>query len=294
MTDAQHNGTALETLRQRIDVLDGELHALLMERAQVVESIAAAKRAGGAVDVVFRPDREADMMRHLVECHTGNLPLTTIEHLWREIITSCTRLQAPFAVYLDGSAELSEILDLARFYFGFSVPLDVAGDAADVVGLVAASGGDLGLVGLTERADLPWWRGLTPAGARIIARLPYLMTEDRPADTPAFVISRPVPVASVPEIHVYDARWSGTLPGRLMDQGIEVVSFHRSAQGVDALLAVAADHSEAAVFQACEEAGATPDILRCVGGYAAPIDLDEEADAAFGIDPLPAGEGQQE
>jgi len=291
MTQVLEGGTSLAALRQRIDALDGELHALLMERARVIEGIVAAKRAGGATGAVFRPDREADMMRQLVERHEGDLPLLTVEHLWREIITSCTGLQAPFAVHLDGSADLVAILDVARFYFGFSTDLDVAGDPADVVGIVAASESDLGLIALSDRAELPWWRGLTETGAQIIARLPYLVMDNRPADLPALVIARALPAAEAPDVYVYDARWAGVLPGRLMDQGIEVLSFHRSAQGVDALLAVSADLSDADLFDACETAGAEPDVLRRVGGYSAPIDIEEETDGDFNDDPQPVSEG---
>ncbi|WP_150494982.1 chorismate mutase [Roseibium aquae] len=291
MTQFPEGGASLAALRQRIDALDAELHTLLMERARVIEGIVAAKRASGAAGPVFRPDREADMMRQLVERHDSDLPILTIEHLWREIITSCTGLQAPFTVHLDGSADLLGLLDVARFYFGFSTGLEVAGDQADVVGIVAASPNDLGLIALTDRADLPWWRGLTETGARIIARVPYLMMEDRPADLPALVIGRPVPVETVLETHVYDARWAGALPGRLMDQGIEVLSFHRSHQGVDALLAVSAELPDTAVFELCELAGAEPDVLRRVGGYAAPIDVEGEADEEFDETAQTASEG---
>ena len=37
-------------------------------------------------------------MRRLVMRHEGNLPLVTVEHIWREIITTFTAMQAPFGV----------------------------------------------------------------------------------------------------------------------------------------------------------------------------------------------------
>ncbi|EFO32394.1 chorismate mutase [Roseibium sp. TrichSKD4] len=285
MTQAPDSGTSLTTLRQKIDDLDTQLHDLLMERARAVSGMAAAAKAAGQDVIAFFPDREADVVRQRVEAHEGALPLATIEHIWRDLITSCNGLDQPFTVHLDGSGDLLGLLDLARFNFGFSTGVEVTGDPADVVGIVAASENDLGIVALIERAEMPWWRGLSDNGAQIIARLPYLVHDERPADTPGFVIARMVSSASVPEIHTYDARWSGVLPGRLMDQGIEVVSFHRSAQGVDALLAVAADLSEEAVLTACQNAGAEPDVLRRVGGYAAPIDVEGEADGEFGFAP---------
>lgn len=292
MSQIHDHVTSLDTLRERIDEIDARLHEALMERARIIDGIVAAKRANGSGGVTFRPDREAEMMRQLVERHQGSLPLYTVEHLWREIISACTRLQEPYTVYLDGSADAVELLDLARFYFGFTVDLEPCGDAADVVGAVAASKGDLGVIALEERSELPWWRGLSDAGAQIIARLPFLVLEDRPADTPALVISRAIPDGTQADTFVFDARWNGVLPGRLMSHGIEVISFHRSASGVDALLAVSSDLDEAAILASCAEAGAEPDVLRQVGGYAAPIDVDGDTDEDFEPDEPIVSEGR--
>jgi chorismate mutase/prephenate dehydratase len=291
MSQTHDHVTSLDTLRARIDEIDARLHEALMERARIIDGIVAAKRASGADSVMFRPDREADMMRQLVERHEGSLPLSMIEHVWRDIISTCTLLQGSYTVHLDVSADLAEMLDLARFYFGFTVDLEPCGDAADVVGSVAASKGDLGVVALEERSELPWWRGLSDTGAQIIARLPFLMIEERPADLPALVISRAIPDSPVPDTLVFDARWNGVLPGRLMSHGIEVISFHRSASGVDALLAVSSDLDEATILAACAEAGAEPDVLRQVGGYAAPIDVEGDTEEDFASEEPAVSEG---
>jgi len=276
MSSPSDSAPSLDTLRQRIDELDNELHDLLMERARVIEGIVAAKRAKGVEGVMFRPAREADMMHRLVARHDSALPLITVEHIWREIITTCTQLQGSFQIHVDGSADLAAMLDLARFYFGFSTPLDVPGDASDVIGAVAASKSDLGLIGLETRSELPWWRGLGDTGAQIIARLPFLTFEERPADLPAVVISRALPEDTTPETVMFDARWQGALPGNLMTSGIEVVSFCRHGEGVDALLAAPSEMSCQDVETACAAAGGEPDVVRIVGGYAAPIDMDAE------------------
>lgn len=291
MSQTHDHVTSLETLRRRIDEIDAQLHRFLMDRAQIIDGIVAAKRANGAGGVMFRPDREADMMRQLVERHAGSLPLTMVEHVWRDIISTSTRMQEPYMVHLDGSGDLLAMLDLARFYFGFSIDLEPGGDTSDIVGAVAASNGDLGLIALEDRAELPWWRGLSDSGAQVIARLPFLVLEDRPADTPALVISKAIPDTSRPDMSVYDARWNGVLPGRLMSEGIEVISFHRSASGVDALLAVSSELGELEVLASCDQAGAEPDVLRKVGGYAAPIDIDEDLDADFETTSVSVAEG---
>ena len=87
----------LQIVRNRIDAIDEELHRLLIERASVIAELIQIKgtsKPGAA----FRPDREADMMRRLAQRHDGDLPFTTVEHIWREIITVFTAMQAPFGV----------------------------------------------------------------------------------------------------------------------------------------------------------------------------------------------------
>ncbi|WP_208977934.1 chorismate mutase [Labrenzia sp. 011] len=281
MSQLPDSGLALDELRTRIDAIDARIHAALMERAQAESGFAAASLAAGGTGSLFHPERDADMMRQMVERHQGDLPLVTVEHLWRDIICACTSLQSDTAVHLDGSAELIDMLDLARFYFGFSVELVPGSDAADVVGAVAGEPGNLGLVALTDRAELPWWRELSEAGALVRARLPFVVLDERPADLPALVLARADSLVDNADIAVYDARWTDILPGKLMDEGIEVLSFFRSARGVDALLAISGDLPEEDVLKACAAAGAEPEVLRRVGGYAAPIDGNGDPDETF-------------
>ncbi|CTQ55255.1 chorismate mutase [Roseibium album] len=296
MSQFPGNGMSPDELRDRIEEIDARIHDALIERASTETDLVSANATTGEMTPLFRPERDADLMRRMVERHTGELPLSTVEHIWRDIICACTNLRADTAIHLDGSAELIEMLDLARFYFGFSVELVPGSDASDVVGAVADSKNDLGIVALADRADLPWWRGLNEAGARVRARLPFVVLEERPADLPALVLAKVDSLMDAVDMAVYDARWSDRLPVKLMDQGIEVLSFYRSASGVDALLAISGDLSEEDVMTACAAAGARPDVLRCVGGYAAPIDGEGDLDEAFespGVSTSGEGEPQE-
>jgi chorismate mutase / prephenate dehydratase len=295
MSQFPENGMSPDKLRDRIEEIDARIHDALTERASAETNLVSAYAATGETLPLFCPERDADLMRQMVERHSGELPLATIEHIWRDIICACTKLGADTAVHLDGSAELIEMLDLARFYFGFSVELIPGSDASDVVGVVADSEGDLGIVALADRAELPWWRGLSETGARVRARLPFVVLEERPADLPALVLAKADSLVDAADIAVYDARWSDSLPGKLMDQGIEVLTFFRSASGVDALLAISGDLSEEDVKTACAAAGAKPDVLRCVGGYAAPIDGEGDLEETFESPEIStSGEGESQ
>src|ERR1700724_1814387 len=201
---------SLADLRRDIDRIDEAVHALLIDRGEIIDRLIAVKKTrekGSA----FRPAREADMMRRLVDRHKGILPLDTVESIWRVIIATFTYVQAPFAAHADLSAGDALMRDSARFHFGFTVPLVQHVGAASVVQAVTASTGDLGLVPAFAIAGAgPWWTALEfDTAPKIIARLPFVERADHPAGLPVFVISRVAADALVTETEVWSVRVSG-------------------------------------------------------------------------------------
>src|SRR5260370_24632392 len=114
------------------------MHRLLLERGQIIGRLIKAKRRTESGSG-FRPAREADMMRRLVERHRGILPLDTAESIWRVIIATFTYVQAPFSVHADLSADQPAMRDSARFHFGFTVPFVTHIAASGVTPAVPAS-----------------------------------------------------------------------------------------------------------------------------------------------------------
>jgi chorismate mutase len=199
---------SLGALRAEIDRIDAEVHRLLMERGDIIDRLIKVKRTSESGSA-FRPAREADMMRRLVERHRGILPLDTVESIWRVIIASFTYVQAPFRVHVDLSAGEAAMRDSERFHFGFTVPLVGHTDASGVVASVAASKGDLGLVSATA-GDSAWWSALEGGDApKIIARLPFVERLDHPAGLPVFAIARPHPDAIVADVTIWSLKVSG-------------------------------------------------------------------------------------
>ncbi|MGC2084667.1 MAG: chorismate mutase, partial [Bradyrhizobium sp.] len=199
---------SLTDLRKEIDTIDEQMHRLLMQRGDIIDRLIKVKKTQ-EVGSAFRPAREADMMRRLVERHRGILPLTTVESIWRVIVSSFTYVQAPFAVHADVSAGESAMRDSARFHFGFIVPYVAHFSAQAAVEAVASSKGDLALVSATS-GHTPWWITLEPVGApKIIARMPFLERADHPAALPVFAISRVADDALLLEVETWSVRVSG-------------------------------------------------------------------------------------
>src|ERR1051326_844050 len=171
---------SLTDLRRDIDRIDAAMHALLMERGEIIDRLIAAKQTQ-ETGSAFRPAREADIMRRLIERQRRNLPLDTAESIWRVIISTFTYVQAPFSVHADLSAGDAAMRDSARFHFGFTVPFVTHIGAGGVVAAVALSRGDIGLVPATG-GSTAWWTALEADDApKIIARLPLLEGGGHPA-----------------------------------------------------------------------------------------------------------------
>ena len=211
MTKAsQSEKPSLAELRREIDRIDEAMHRLLMERGAIIDRLIAAKQTQ-ETGSAFRPAREADMMRRLVDRHKGILPLDTAESIWRVIISTFTYVQAPFSIHADLSAGDAAMRDSARFHFGFTVPFVPHVGAASVVAAVSDSKGDLGLVpAFTTAGAGAWWSALEfDSAPKIIARLPFIDRADHPAGVPVFVVSRAAADSMVKEVEVWSVRVAG-------------------------------------------------------------------------------------
>lgn len=158
----------LDALRSRIDTLDAEIHALLMERARTVSEVARAKGPTEGATIIH-PGREVRVLMRRLEAHQGPLPGSLVSHIWRAVITAACHLQRPFDVHAVGlAASDGAMRDLARFWFGFEIGLADAADGRDAVAALDAAPGDLALVPLSTPGA--WWSDLSAEGVHVIGR----------------------------------------------------------------------------------------------------------------------------
>jgi chorismate mutase len=261
---------SLADLRKEIDAIDEQMHRLLMQRGDIIDRLIKVKKTQ-EVGSAFRPAREADMMRRLVERHRGILPLATVEGIWRVIVSSFTYVQAPFAVHADVSVGESAMRDSARFHFGFIVPYVAHFSAQAAVEAVAKSKGDLAMVSAIS-GHTPWWIPLEPIGApKIIARLPFLERDDHPAALPVFAISRVADDALMTEVETWSIRVSGwnAQIARTLSPLADVVAVPDTAfDGAALLVSIAAPSSVGKIRAALIDAGASVRSTALVGGHA--------------------------
>lgn len=251
--------TTLADLRAGIDRIDSEMHALLMERSQIIETLISVKKTQ-ASGSAFRPGREADMMKRLALRHKGLLPLDTVESIWRIIIATFTYVQANYSVHADVSGGDAAMRDSARFHFGFTVPFVPHEDARAVIRTVAESAGDLGIFRMDQGASAGiWWRDLIgPDRPKIIARLPFIERPDHPAGTPVYCIAKPLTDVAVREIVLYAARverWSEALRHGLAEHLAEVSASAADGSHLSLLVAASGEVDQAVIRNALAPAG---------------------------------------
>lgn len=278
----------LAELRAEIDRIDAEMHRLLMARGEIIGTLIAVKKTAESGSA-FRPAREADMMRRLVARHHGRLPLDTVESIWRVIIATFTWVQAPYSVHADLTPGEAAMRDVARFHFGFTVPLVTHIGAAGAVAAVAASKGDLALVPAAAIAGAgPWWTALEAADApKIIARLPFVERADHPAGLPVFVIARPAPDALVRDVETVSIRVAGWGPAaaRALAPLAEVaVAAEPAFEGAALLVSIPSGRTLAEIVDALRAAGASVRNTALVGGHASRYIVAPDA-----AEPVPVG-----
>lgn len=252
----------LAAARAEIDAIDAEMHALLMRRAGIVARIEAAKRVAPGRSA-YRPAREADMMRRLVERHRGPFPLASAEHIWREIITAFIRLQAPFTVHL--GAEAPEFRDLARFQFGATTTLAQHGDASSAIAALAGRPADLALVPVGDDASGVWWERLGHGAdaALVVARIPFLLgAVTLPS---AYVVAHVVPEPSGGDRTLY------AITGPVTEAPEELAAKVEGAVPIAARIADGDHHVLAGVAGFRPAEAPLPVHVRRVGAYAVPL-----------------------
>ena len=123
---------------------------LLNQRATLALEVGEIKRIEGST--VFRPEREAQVIRSLQDANSGPIKSDGVAHVWREIMSSCRALEARQRVaYLGPAGTFSE--QAALQFFGSSID-HVACDSFDEVFRATGSGrADFGVVPVENNTE---------------------------------------------------------------------------------------------------------------------------------------------
>jgi chorismate mutase/prephenate dehydratase len=119
----------LDAVRADIDSIDVQIQALLADRARCAQRVAEIKladvqaaRERGEQDTeveFYRPEREAQVLRRIMERDSGPLEGSTVAHIFREIMSGCLALERPLQVaYLGPEGTFTQAAALKHFGHG--------------------------------------------------------------------------------------------------------------------------------------------------------------------------------
>lgn len=109
----------LQALRVRIDSLDNKILELISERARCAQEVGKVKMASLAENeqpIFYRPEREAQVLKRIMELNPGPLDNEEMARLFREIMSACLALEQPLQVaYLGPEGTFSHAAALKHF-----------------------------------------------------------------------------------------------------------------------------------------------------------------------------------
>lgn len=135
----------LVAVRAQIDGIDREIQSLIADRAQWARQVGKAKgKLAAAVDY-YRPEREAQVLRRVVDRNDGPLADDVLVRLFREIMSACLAQQEPLKVgYLGPEGTFSQ--QAVHKHFGHSAKGLPLASIEEVFDEVAAGHADFGVV----------------------------------------------------------------------------------------------------------------------------------------------------
>ena len=135
----------LAEIRKRIDEIDEAVQSLISERAQCAARVAEVKQQQGESTHFYRPEREAQVLRAVMERNTGPLEDETVAGIFREIMAACLALEKPLQVaFLGPEGTYTHAASVK--HFGKLIDTQPVASIEEVFRLVEADGANFGVV----------------------------------------------------------------------------------------------------------------------------------------------------
>jgi chorismate mutase/prephenate dehydratase len=141
---------SIESLRERIDRIDGSLVDLLNERGKVSQEIGLYKKTNKRP--VYSPDREAKVFRGAFGKNKGPLMNDSIKAIYREIMSACLSVEKDLLIAFLGP-ELTFTHQAAVSKFGSSVKYLPCDNISDVYMEVEKGNADYGVVPIENSTE---------------------------------------------------------------------------------------------------------------------------------------------
>lgn len=136
---------SLEDLRQQIDSVDRQLLQLISGRAKLAQQVASVKAKTTGEHSFYRPEREASVLKSVLEHNQGPLSDEEMARLIREVMSACLALEQRLQVaFLGPTGTFTE--EAAYKHFGHSIRTLATSSIDDVFREVESDNANYGVV----------------------------------------------------------------------------------------------------------------------------------------------------
>lgn len=142
----------LEQLRVEIDALDKQIQALIGERAELASKVAEVKKCSKDKSSFYRPEREAQVLRAIIQRNETVLKNKDMAHIFREIMSACLALEQGIAVaYLGPEGTFTQ--EAALKHFGHAVSTLDCSSIDDIFQQVEKGNANYGVVPIENSSN---------------------------------------------------------------------------------------------------------------------------------------------
>ena len=143
----QKEQAELGKLREGIDRIDSEVLGLLSERARLAQRVGEIKHGN-----IYRPEREAQVLRRIAETNPGPLPEAAVRTIFREVMSACLALEQPLKIaYFGPAGTFTE--SAAKKHFGSAPSFTPYLTIDDVFRAVESGQADYGVVPIENSTE---------------------------------------------------------------------------------------------------------------------------------------------
>ena len=140
----------LDSIRKKIDELDAELLQMLNQRSSLAIEAGENKKE----EVIYRPEREAYILRQLKKINTGPLSDKQIVNIFKEIISSCRAQEKEIDIaFLGPEGTYSD--SAVKENFGSSINKTASDTIEEVFKAVSERKSDYGIVPIQNSSEGP-------------------------------------------------------------------------------------------------------------------------------------------
>ena len=188
MSENQQNKT-LALFREQIDEIDLKILTLLKDRMAVIKNVGDLKKSYNE-KFYIRSNREADMIKNLVNLAENKFPKSAIINIWRKIITTANMSEQELRIAIHNPKNISDYTYLIREYYNNDVPIINYDSANSVVSDLENNNAQIGIFALPSSNDESdkkedtkenWWISLANnrIGLKIFAKIPFVEFEQK-------------------------------------------------------------------------------------------------------------------